>query len=127
MKAERLLQKLQLQAAVASERERQQRKYEAAHPTVTQHMRIDQGISMICHLKDKTDEIRMELEVGKRLKAQEKKYLKAAMELREARLTPAERKAREAETLRGQRLFARVIPELSPTWREDATAAFKAK
>jgi hypothetical protein len=77
---------------------------------------------MISHLQKRTDDIRMELEVRKRLKAEEEKYAKVARELREANLTLAERKAREAEIRRSQILLSRVVcPELSPTWKQEAS------
>lgn len=113
MKAERLLAKLQLQAEREWDQQWQQRQYEAAHPIVTQDMRIHQRVSMIRHLKNKTDDITMELEMRKRLKVEQDRHLKATLELREANLTMAEREARPQETRRGQILFSRIVPEKS--------------
>lgn len=118
MKAERLLQKLQLQAAVASERERQERRYEAAHPTVKPEVQEDQKISRICNLRKRTNDIRFQLELDKQLKLEEEKLLKASVELREANMTSAERKARAEEVRRGQILFSRLVPENHPDWRQ---------
>jgi hypothetical protein len=128
LKIDRILHKIQLQAEEASRELRQREREKAAHPTVTQHMRINQGYSMIRNLRKRTDDIKLELEVRKRLKAKEEKYLKAAMELREANLTAAERQARKDEARRGQLQLSRVVcRELSPDWRSDATAEFKKK
>jgi hypothetical protein len=127
MRTEQLLHRLQLEAAAESERAWRQRNYEAAHPTVTAQAVEEQKISRICTLRKQAAEARFQLELDQQLETESTKCLEATMKLRESRLTPAERKAGAEETRRGQILFAKLIPELSPSWREEATAAFRNK
>ena len=118
---------MQLQAQAADELAWRKRKYEAAHPTVRAEVVEEQKLDRLVNLRKKTAEARFQLELDHQLETESKKNLEAMMKLRESRLTAEERKARDEETRRGQILLSRVIPELSPSWREDATRAFKEK
>ena len=80
----------------------------------------------LCNLRKRTNDIRFQLELDKQLKLEEEKLLRASMELREANMTSAARKARDEEVHRGQLLLSPVVcRELSPDWRADATAEFR--
>jgi|ERR1700688_1789262 hypothetical protein len=125
MRTESLLRKLQLQEQAAAELAWRKRKYEASHPAVTAEVVEEQKLDRLVNLRKKTAEIQFQLELDRQLETESKKNLEATMKLRESRLTPAERKAREAETLRGQILFSKLIPELSPTWRQQASESFR--
>ncbi len=127
MRIERILHKMQLQAEAERREQRRQEREKAAYPVVTQKTRIDQGIDLICNLEQETKDIRLELAVRQGLKRASDQYAKAALALREANLTWEEKQARDSEIRRGQILFSRIVPENSPTWREDATAAFRNK
>jgi len=127
MRAETLVEKLELQEAQEWERKELQRIRQAANPTVTQNTRVDQAMSMMAHLREKKKAIYVELEMRHRLKAEQASYMRAALELREANLTAADRKVRAEETRRGQILFSRVCPELHPEWRQHAQEQFLAK
>jgi hypothetical protein len=118
---------MQLQAVDASRELRRQQREKAVHPTVTAEMIEDQKIRQLSNLRKQTAEAKFQLELDKQLETESKRCLAATMKLRESRLTAAERKARDEETRRGQILFSRLIPELSPSWREDASRAFKEK
>ena len=104
----------------------QERKYQAAHPTVTLDRRVDQAVDMIRHLRKKTSDLRCELDLRRRLKAEQDRYQLAAAELREANLTAEERRLRVEEIRRGQILFSRIVPENHPDWRsqENSNAEF---
>jgi hypothetical protein len=80
----------------------------------------------LCNLRKRTNDIRFQLELDKQLKLEEEKLLRASMELREANMTSAARKARDEEVHRGQLLLSPVVcREWSPDWRADATAEFR--
>ena len=123
-KAARLVAKLELQEEREWEKQWEKQRQQALHPKVTQEVRDEQSISMICRLRKQTTDAYYQLEFDRRLKAERDHFL-ASRQLREANLRAEEKRARAAETRRGQILFSRMIPELSPTWREEATLAFK--
>ena len=78
-------------------------------------------------LRKRTTDINRQLELDRQLKLEKEKLLQASLKLREINMTAAERKARDEEIQRGRLLFSRIIPELSPNWREEATRAFRNK
>jgi hypothetical protein len=101
----------ELMEKVASGRKRNEQRYE-------------QNLAKLCRLERETRTMAAELEIGKRLAAAEKRNSEVKMQLIAANRTVAERKAYDAEIRRGQILFANVIPEAHPDWREHAKAAF---
>ena len=128
MRTEQLLHKLQLQAAAESEREWRQRRYQAAHPTVTAQAIQDQKISQIANLRKETAEAKFQLELDRQLEAETRKNLAATMKLRESRLTAAERKARAEETSRGRKRKARspLLPvAINPCRRPNKNPQFR--
>jgi hypothetical protein len=118
MKAERLLTKL---LAEAEARRRQQyiaEGEEYARRNSQPESQSDQCRRKLRDLRTKTNAIECELDLRQRVELQSQKHLKATMALREANLTAAEKQARAEEARRGQILFANVIPENHPDWRE---------
>jgi hypothetical protein len=88
--------------------------------------RYEQNIAKLRRLERETLTMTTELEISKRLAAAEKRNLKVKMELRAANRTSAEQKAHDAEIRRGQTLFANVVEENDPNWRqqENSNLAF---
>lgn len=124
LQAERLVAKLQLEEEMEWNRKEEMRK--AANPTVTLDLKVDQALSMMKHLREKTADIHVELEMRRRLKAEQERYQQAAAELREANLTAEERQLRAEGIRRGQILFSRIVAENHPDWRsqENSNAEF---
>jgi hypothetical protein len=127
MRAETLVAKLELQAEREWEKQWENQRQEALHPNITQAVRDEQSISMICRLRKQTTDAYYQLELKRRLKAEQEGFLRASMQLREANLTAADRQARADETRRGQIVFSRVCAELHPDWRQHAQEEFLAK
>jgi hypothetical protein len=127
MRLETLVAKLELQEEREWEKQWAKQRQEALHPRITQEAKDEQSISMICRLQKKTADVYYQLELNRRLQAEQEHFLRASMQLREANLTTAERKARENEAHRGQILFSKVCPELHPDWRQHAQEEFLAK
>lgn len=127
MTAERLVAKLEHQQEMEWQIQEYERKRQAANPVVTLDHKVDAAISMIRLLQRKKQDIYAELGMRQRLQLEHASCMRAVMELREANLTAAERRERDEETDRGRRLYSRIIPELSPSWREEAASAFKNK
>jgi hypothetical protein len=125
--AEKLVAKLELQEEREWEKRCEQKKQEALHPKITDEAKNEQKISMLCQLRKRTADIHYQLELDRQLTLEKDRLLQASMKLREANLTSLEGKARSEEIRRGQILFSKVIPGLSPNWREEATLAFKNK
>jgi hypothetical protein len=72
--------------------------------------------------------VETELKLQQEIAVQSERLTKAALALKEANLTAEEKRKRDAETGRVQRLLAKTVcPELSPSWREEATAFFHRK
>ena len=67
------------------------------------------------------------LAVQQQLEMEMNRFVKASLDLQEANLSVQERQLRDADIRRQQMLFSKVCAEASPNWREDASAAFKAK
>jgi hypothetical protein len=118
MRVERLLAKMQLQAEEADRQQRQQRRYEAAYPTLKPEVQEEQKLDRLCNLRKQTADINFTLELDRQLEAESKRNLVATMKLRESRLTAEERKARDTETRRGQILLSRVVLENHPDWKQ---------
>lgn len=128
MRAERLYQKVMLEAEREEERRYETKRLEVIRLNAKQpESKSDQVIKRICQLQQKTGDIYYQLELDRRLKAAQERFLQASMQLRDANLSAEERRLRAAETSRGRALFSKIIPELSETWREEATLAFKNK
>jgi hypothetical protein len=128
MKAERLYNKVMLEAEREEERRYETERLEVIRLNTKQpESKADQDIRRICQLRKKTGDIYYQLELDRRLRAEQDGYLKAAAELREANLTAAERRARAVETRKGQILFSKVCRELHPDWRQHAREEFLAK
>jgi hypothetical protein len=81
----------------------------------------------LSQLQAQTAEMERELDLRKRVEVESQRHMTATMKLRAANRTPAEQKAYDAEVRRGQILFANIVPENHPDWREHAKAEFLAK
>jgi hypothetical protein len=81
----------------------------------------------LSQLQAQTAEIERELDLRKRVEVESQRHLAATLKLRAANRTPAEQKAYDAEVRKGQILFANIVPENHPDWREHARAEFLAK
>jgi hypothetical protein len=89
--------------------------------------RQEQDRNRLAQLKLKTAQIHYQLELDRKVKLEEKRYLEARMLQRKANLTVAEKQA-EAEVVRqGQISFSRICPEAHPDWREMAAKEFRSK
>jgi hypothetical protein len=128
MKLERLLYRLEAEASAKADLQWKQDRLDlvkrrtAKQPTVTQSCR-----QQVRDLRSQSEDIYEEIYQRKLLQIAQEQLTRANMALMQARQTPQERKEMEEETLRGRILFSKVIPELSPSWREEATLAFKNK
>ncbi len=127
LQAERLVAKLQLEQEMQWQRKEQERKHRAANPTVTLDHKVDQAVSMMRHLRKKTSDIHVELEMRRRLKAEQERYQEAAAELREANLTAEERGCEPKNVARPNPVLPNLTGADRPSWREEATLAFKNK
>jgi hypothetical protein len=90
-------------------------------------MNADKLRTKLFQLQAQTAEIERELDLRKQVEVESKRHIAAIMKLQAANRTHAEQKAYEAEIRRGQILFANVVPEAHPDWREHAKAEFLAK
>lgn len=128
MKVERLLAKLELQAEDEWHLQFKKRNEEALTPKDTKQEDRDRSIRRLCQLRQKTAAIKDELELKEEIEAESKLFLEASAKLREANLTGTDRRERDAESFRVQTVLGRTVcPELSPTWRDEATLAFRNK
>jgi hypothetical protein len=128
MRAERLYEKVMLEAERDFEKHWRQERLEIVQRNTRQpETKSQQCRKQLSQLRLQTAEVERELDLRKEVEAESQRNLEARMKLREANLTPTERKEREEETLRGRILFSKIIPELSPSWREEATLAFRNK
>lgn len=84
MRAETLVAKLELQAEREWDRQWKETERQALNPRVTRDLKVDQALSMMSHLRKKTSDIHCELEIRRRLRAEQERYQQAAAELREA-------------------------------------------
>jgi hypothetical protein len=84
-------------------------------------------MSSIAELREKTSKINFELETGKQLAAETKKYQEATVALYLANLTPEEKREHGEDMRRIAEQYSVIYPEASPDWREQATAEFQNK
>jgi hypothetical protein len=128
MKLESLLYRLKAEAYAKADLQWKQDRIDlvkrrtAKQPTVTQSCR-----QQVSKLRARSEDIYEEIYQRKLLQIAWEQLTRANMSLMQASRTPQERKEMEEETLRGRVLFSKIIPELSPSWREEATLAFKNK
>jgi hypothetical protein len=98
MKAERLYAKVILEAERGEERRYEAKRLEVIRRNAQQpESKADQDIKRICQLRKKTGDIYYQLELDRRLKAELEHFLRASMQLREAKLSAAERRAERSK------------------------------
>ena len=128
MRAERLYEKVMLEAEREADKKWKRDRLDVVQrkttkpPTVTQSCR-----KQVFELRAKSEAVYEEIYQRKLLQIAQEQLTRANLALMQASRTPQERKEQEEETLRGRILFSKIIPELSPTWREEATLAFRNK
>jgi hypothetical protein len=88
--------------------------------------REERNRKRLAPLKLKTAQIHGELELDRKLKLEEKRYVEARKLQRKANLTVAE-KAEAEDIRRSQIAFSTACPEAHPEWRKQAAEAFRAK
>jgi hypothetical protein len=117
-RSERLVAKLELQAAEECRRQWERESLEIVQrntrqpPTTSQNCR-----KQLTQLRTQTAEIELALKLRKEVETETKRNLQAKMKLLEAQRSPAEQQAYEAEIRRGQILYSRVVEENDPDWR----------
>jgi hypothetical protein len=89
--------------------------------------KADQNMNEISALRQKTSQINFELETGKQLAAEKKQYQEASVAMYLANLSPAEKRERDKDMRRIVEHCSAICPEASPSWREQARAAFRNK
>jgi hypothetical protein len=119
-----LIQKLEIDAYRAADREQKEMRLEAARLKNTPQAKARQSRRELNRLRTHTAEIRNELELRRQMESEMKKFVAASLELQEANLSAQERELRDADTHRMQILFSKIVPEAHPDWRAHATAAF---
>jgi hypothetical protein len=123
MKAEALVKKMHLREEREWLRMEQERRRKAKQPKPVS--RAQANIARVVELRKKTAAIDYELETQRTLAAESKRHQDASVALYLANLTPAQRAERDEDTRRMAFHYSGLIPELSPSWREEAAAAFK--
>ena len=126
MDAEKLLAKLKLEAR-AREKNRNEPLPRAIRFQTQTETKAEQNRKKLHRLRARTAEIEYELKLREQVEAEAEKCMKAERALRDANLTIAERKARDAEIRAGQIAFSHVVAENHPDWREHARAEFQNK
>jgi hypothetical protein len=127
MRMDQLLERLELEALDEWDKLFAKRSLEKAQLIFSPEVKAAQDRKRISDLQFDTATIRNELQLKRELEAERQKHARAVLELENASMTIDERIERNAEIHRFQTLFAWICPEASPRWREEATAAFKAK
>jgi hypothetical protein len=89
--------------------------------------KTDQNMSSIAGLREKTSQINFEMETGKLLAVETKKYQEASLALYLSNLTPEQKREHDEDMRRMQEHYSGICEEVSPDWREQATAAFRNK
>jgi hypothetical protein len=118
MKAERLYEKVMLEAERIDDRKWKEQRLEIVRRNTRQpETKSQQCRKQLSQLRVNTAEIERELDLRKEVEVESQRNLEARMKLLEASRTPAEKKAYDAEIRRGQLLFSRVVEENSPDWR----------
>jgi hypothetical protein len=123
MTAEALVEKLQLREEPEWLRMEQERRRKARQPKLVG--RVDANLAKIAKLRHQTTEMRFELESNKQLAAATKRHQDASVALYLSNLTPAQQVERDEDARRMAFHYSSLCPELSPSWREEATATFR--
>lgn len=123
--AQKLSAKLELEAACAADKKWHEQRLQVVQCRNKAATRTEQSRKTLHRLRARTAEIKEELDLRAQVAHELEQFCKAQRALREKNRTVAERKAYDAEIQRGQLLFSKLIPELSPNWREEATLHFK--
>jgi hypothetical protein len=82
-------------------------------------------LSKIAALREKTSQINFEMKTDKLLAAGTKKHQEASLALYLSNLTPEQKREHEDDIRRIAEHYAAICPEVSPAWREQATAEFR--
>jgi hypothetical protein len=128
MRAERLVEKLQLEADLEFKRKWTTDRQKIVERSVRKpETKSQQCRKQLSQLRANTAEIERELDLRKEVESESRRNLEARMKLLEANRSPEEKKAQAEEIRRGQILFSRIVPENHPDWRAQATAEFLAK
>jgi hypothetical protein len=129
MRAERLYEKVMLEAERDWEQQEERERLEIIRLNTQQpDTNYEQNIKKLCRLVKATFDMECELEAIKQVAKASEQHLFATMRLRAAKRTPAEKKARDADLRAGQIAFSRITsPENYPDWRQHATAEFRNK
>lgn len=129
MNAQRLLNKLELEADSEWVKNYKRQKLETIQRNVTQpETKVQQDRKKLHQLRSRTAQAEYELKLRAELEQEQQRCFTAERELRAANLTLAERKAQEAETRDFQIRLSRITsPEQHPDWREHCTATFRSR
>jgi hypothetical protein len=127
MDAALLLAKLEGEADLRFEKESNEQQLEMVRRKTRPETKSQQCQKKLSQLRAQTAEIERELDLRERVEVESQRHLAATLKLRTANRTPAEQKAYDAEVRKGQILFANIVPENHPDWREHARAEFLAK
>jgi hypothetical protein len=123
MKAERLVAKLELQAEREWLHKEQERRRTARQQKPL--TRAEANINKIVQLEKKTFDCHYELATQRMLAVATKQNQDASVALYLANMTPAEKAENENDLRRMAFHYSSLCPELSPSWQEEAAAAFR--
>jgi hypothetical protein len=123
MTAERLIAKMQLQEERDWRQKREEWKRQLAQPKLVS--KAQDNINKAVSLRKRTYEINCELATQEMLATEEKRYQAANLALHRRNMTNSEKLEQDELTYSMGVYYSAICPEISPSWREDATAAFK--
>jgi hypothetical protein len=86
--------------------------------------KVDQKMSKIADLRQKTCHINYEMDTDRVLAAETKKHKEASLALYLANLTPDQKREHDQDMRRIAKHYSAICPEASHSWREDAKAEF---
>jgi hypothetical protein len=89
--------------------------------------KTDQNMSSIAELREKTSKMNFEMKTDKQLATEKKNYQDASVACYLANLTPEQKRERDEDMRRMAHYYSGICKEVSNSWREDGTAAFRSK
>jgi hypothetical protein len=119
MRAAKFLRKLETEADLAFEKQREVQRLEFIRLKTKQPpSKAEQSRDRLFRLRKETAEILNGLELARQVETENARYLEARLEQRKANLTPAEKKAQAEEARRFQIYLSQThSPEHHPDWR----------
>lgn len=123
MTADRLIAKMQLQEERDWKRKREEWKRGLAQPKPVS--KAQDNINKAVSLRKRTYELNRELATQEMLATEEKRYQDANLALHRRNMTNSEKLEQDELTYSMGVYYSAICAEISPSWRENATAAFR--